>query len=671
MRGILKGSKLYLRNLLRTKIMLFLAIIPIYDFLVLKSCLDGLNYKLIGTRTYLIQGMLLGLIYLGFILAKQEEKDNCKEVLLSINKGKEYSIMSKLFVGIIVSIILTIYLICGQVVVTVIVGYPLEILHQIILGYIIYALIPMIIFYITGLMIGQYVKGYKSYGMIFVVWVMFTSLNHYILRLLESYIYIKLDILKWFFTMGVFEPSYPMYNGIEGYDIRSFTIAKLILILSLIILIFVISNFKKNKKIGAIILICIGIFVCSTIEIYDNRYNIKEKSMRGDFNEKSEDTSIREGVVTNNYEIKEYDIVMDSGNKSGFNVGMNIEIKKESDIINFTLDERAKINYIKDEKGNVLEFKQDGFLTSVNLGAKRNKGEKEKIIIDYYIYITGKETFANDSGMNLTQDYPYLPLETLGEVYSYKHGIGIEWSNLTKRAKYNVKIKNNSKKLYSNLDETAENEFSGYSNNGLYLLQSDEFIEENYNGVKYYYTRINKGDIQISECDRTLKEICKKYEDITGKKKEYKKVFLINLGNGGKGFDMEETLLLKESNKIYEDNIYSIMQRNLLYNQNYNKQVEYISVELLYPIIDFVHFDKKDVIENFKNEEMVYGIDEFFNVKKQKKFQESIIKILETEKVDKQKFVREFYKVLENGGGIKETEIFLNQYLKGENLWGH
>ncbi|MGL5152186.1 MAG: hypothetical protein ACRC7N_16650, partial [Clostridium sp.] len=94
MRIILKGVQLQLKNLFRNKMVALLGLISVYDFLLLRETLDTENYGLIGMRSYLITGLLLLLIYLGYSMAKEEEKSLCEEVILSINKGKENILLS-------------------------------------------------------------------------------------------------------------------------------------------------------------------------------------------------------------------------------------------------------------------------------------------------------------------------------------------------------------------------------------------------------------------------------------------------------------------------------------------------------------------------------------------------------------------------------------------------
>ncbi|MGL5152896.1 MAG: hypothetical protein ACRC7N_20245, partial [Clostridium sp.] len=617
-------------------------------------------------RSYLITGLLLLLIYLGYSMAKEEEKSLCEEVILSINKGKENILLSKLLVGIIISSFFSLYLIVGQIIATVIVGYGVGILTDIILGYVFYVYVPMILFYIIGLIIGQKVKGYKAYGLIFVIWVLCTSLNLYVFRLFESYLYQSMGITKWFMTLGLYNPEIDIYNPIQGYNINSYIISKFILILCIVLGILLILNFKRSKKniiVGLILTVLISL---SSFEIYDNRYNIEESLKRGEIYNKEEDTSYREGLSTNNYKIEEYDVLVNAGNKTNFDVKLDIEFLERSKDINLTLHENANIEYVKDSKGNNINFKQDGYLLSIDLKNIKDVGEREKLEIKYSIYVIGRTFFVNDDAINLTQDYPYLPLPNLGEVYGVKDGMGTQWSNLSSPSKYKIKV-NNNKKVYSNLEETEYNTFEGFSKNGVYLLSSDEIVEEKYKDVTFYYARIAKGDIDIPKCYEDLKKVINTYEEITGIKKDYKRIFMLD--NGAKTYEMGEMIITPTRKLIYSDLAYNIIERELLYYQNYSREKNCLLPVLLNRTIEYVYFDNERALEMLKEHSDFYMIDLTFNVEKQRYIQDMICEILESETSNKKDFTRKFYECIRDDGTINGVENFLKSYLKGVEKW--
>ncbi|MDE5984734.1 MAG: hypothetical protein K2H13_05725 [Eubacterium sp.] len=160
--------------------------------------------------------------------------------------------------------------------------------------------------------------------------------------------------------------------------------------------------------------------------------------------------------------------------------------KKDLSEYKLTLYHGFKVDSVRDENNEKLEFEQDGdYLIIYNENKNLNS-----FTIKYHGH--SNVCYSNVQGAFLPAYFPYYPRAGVELVFD-----GLEYSPMSKNtvSEFNVKI-NGIQKYYSNLEETDKNVFSGESNgltivSGMYdvfesdglrlvypYLKSDEFTKE-------------------------------------------------------------------------------------------------------------------------------------------------------------------------------------------------
>lgn len=172
--------------------------------------------------------------------------------------------------------------------------------------------------------------------------------------------------------------------------------------------------------------------------------------------------------------------------------------KNELPEYKFTLYHGYKVKKVTDENGKKLKFNQDTDYVTVYSDGALNK------IIMFYSG-DGGNYYSNAVQTLLPGWFPFYPQSGFKKLYDKEYGGCYNALTLEEKADFKVKI-DTPKKVYSNLDETAPNEFSGFSES--LCLAAGFYKQVEVNGVSVIAPfRNNIFSVDLKEIEKKI-EYC-------------------------------------------------------------------------------------------------------------------------------------------------------------------
>lgn len=201
------------------------------------------------------------------------------------------------------------------------------------------------------------------------------------------------------------------------------------------------------------------------------------------------------------FRIVQYDAELSFFSKLTAEVEMTVDQHRLGSY-DFTLYHGYKVKSAKDQNGTALEYEQNGDYLTVY-----PSGETTKIILKYSGF--SSTFYSNAQGIFLPGYFPYLPQSGKKICYNY-YDFSVSRLEYDEDSFFNIKI-NAPKKVYSNLEETERNTFSGKGSptflSGLY----DEYTSED--GIRVIYQYMNPLTLNDDKVERIMQQY-KNTEDI-------------------------------------------------------------------------------------------------------------------------------------------------------------
>ena len=190
-----------------------------------------------------------------------------------------------------------------------------------------------------------------------------------------------------------------------------------------------------------------------------------------------DDENIAQYSEKNDFYVKKYDIDIDLSKEMSFKVVMTLsdDLCSEYD---FTLCNLYSIQSVRDEKGESLEYVRNRNSLTIKNGDLNLK----KIIIEY-TGISLNRYAVGENGIYLPGNFPFYPIA--GKKPVLYHGL---CELPADESRFQVKV-NYKKKILSNLNQVADNEFDGISNN--FTMVSGFWEEKKIDGFRMIYPYVS------------------------------------------------------------------------------------------------------------------------------------------------------------------------------------
>jgi hypothetical protein len=180
----------------------------------------------------------------------------------------------------------------------------------------------------------------------------------------------------------------------------------------------------------------------------------------------------------NNFYVEKYDIDIDFAKGMEVTVGMTLSDSELSEY-DFTFLDEYSITRVEDEKGESLEFTQENNVLRI---VNKNMSVKE-LVVSYTGKNLNRYCFGKTS-IYLPGNYPYYPIAGIWQIGV--HGL----CQLPKQESViHVSIKNHKNSIYTNLEQTADCEWEGTSNN--LTIVSGYWREKEIQGIDFIYPYVS------------------------------------------------------------------------------------------------------------------------------------------------------------------------------------
>nr|MCR4925282.1 hypothetical protein [Clostridiales bacterium] len=320
--------------------------------------------------------------------------------------------------------------------------------------------------------------------------ILFSPLNSILSKLFNAYGFARLfeifdKSVKW---ADMFSVSFPDYS----YRIQ-IMVGWILLCVAIIFLKTI--NLHKGLKITAVIMAgvsCVGFLAYSQLP-----------ASKPDAYGYDESCSFTEAQ---RYYLKDVPIKQEKPEFSVTKYEMQVKAKRELGVVatlsvdnanlesyKFTLCHNYRVNSVKDENGNKMDFVRDGDYIEVKSTAPTNK-----ITIEY----KGSSTqyFANSYGINLPGYFNYFPQAGYYSLFN-KNVADYYRMFLSTSAEFDVTVDTN-KEVFSNLEETEKNHFVGNAKS--LTLMSGLYESYTTNGVEIIFPYTNKFAFDKSKFSTTI-----------------------------------------------------------------------------------------------------------------------------------------------------------------------
>lgn len=257
--------------------------------------------------------------------------------------------------------------------------------------------------------------------------------------------------------------------------------------------------------------ICLVVSVTPASKALRASDNMTESTMADSTYYENADVSYSEPV----FRIVQYDAELSFFSKLTAEVAMTVDQHRLSSY-DFTLYHGYKVKSATDQNGTALEYEQNSDYLTVY-----PSGETTKIVLKYSGF--SSTFYSNAQGIFLPGYFPYLPQSGKKICYNY-YALSVSRLKYDEDAWFNIKI-NSLKKVYSNLEETERNTFSGKGSPTLLSGLYDEYTSEG--GIRIIYPYMNPLNLNDDAVEKAMQQ----YENTEDIDEDIKTIMLLPNNN--------------------------------------------------------------------------------------------------------------------------------------------
>lgn len=449
-----------LKILLRSK--LILAVYTVFTVFFIYKAIDFYTPDIIHYEGNLLQFSVYAFAifaFLGFEYCVKCKKSNMDECLKAMKNGffkwstaelKCMLIPISAFAGVALCIHLIVFF-TGE---TAFFSYLPRLLADLLLNYF---LLPL-----TGAVFGLFFANFTNRLIAYLLLVLITLLGSPLITGIDAMIYdiTKIDLSYFFRLFEFFEPDLT-WRSIYAWG-NSLVPQRWCILLFWIFLLGTVMFYKTSaqkkpvkllRSAAALVLaaVCLFTAVLPGSKVLLDSDNMAESASMADSTYYYEHPDGKKAKREVQFQISEYTADLRVFTKLHAKVTMKIDTP-DLEEYTFTLYHGYKIKSAKDQNGNALQFKQeeDHFTVAPN-------GNTTEITVKYIGF--SPVFYSNAQGIFLPGYFAYLPQSGLRPLYD-KANLGFYRCEYNENTVFNIKI-NSLQKVYSNLEETGRNTFSG------------------------------------------------------------------------------------------------------------------------------------------------------------------------------------------------------------------
>ncbi|EET88130.1 hypothetical protein CcarbDRAFT_1366 [Clostridium carboxidivorans P7] len=438
----------------------------------------------------------INLIYIPILIINEIIGSRNQDIFEILNISKKERFSGKFFTSVIINLIIIIINTAIVVGVAIISKAPFKYSVYLISMYLLNICTGLFCYSSVGLLIGETVSRFKYRIFSYILMILFfLATNNFYSEPTMFIPIMKVDPL----------PSTFELFSLDKLTFYHFIFWNLISLLILYLL-YKIKDLQFLRLKNKIILFSLAVAIFTSFFL-GSKYNPEKYWIEKDnINENYE----KQSKLNSGFTIENYNMKLQLGDIFSNDCTMNIIINKgKLNKLDLNLYHTLKISSIKINEKDVKFSAKDDKITLL-LSDKYKEGEKIKISIKYSGIINTvdqqgkKRFFVNNNSLFLADYFPWYPKS--------------EWMGNIK--KYEVKIENNNKEIYSSLNKKNNNTFEGEGKE-IFFVKSNLLSKHSYKGIEFIgNTEQIETDSQCEELINTVKSITK------GNVNDYKKLII-------------------------------------------------------------------------------------------------------------------------------------------------
>ncbi len=396
----------------------------------------------------------------------------------------------------------------------------------------------------------------------------------------------------------------PNYQTGVIFDVNK--ISLLLFYIVLAVLIVVLVSCKQNKervwKGTVCSVLCVCLLACYFMPISNPKYDYSSSSIYQDphYYRFYKDFVKEEAAE---FSVKEYDIKLSAYLNLKADVKAYVD-NNNLDEYKFTLYHKYKVKNVTNQKGERLDFKQESDYLTV-----KASGETEYLNISYYG--GSSPYYSSYSGIHLPGNFYFYPVAGFHKIFVNMYGFVCR--ELPYETVFNVEL-DYPKAVYSNLEKTDENKFSGTAKS--LTLVSGYYKTEKIEDTVVYYPYMSN-NIKVSDLYEYLEPFIKNNRNI-------KKIFFIPqvYSSQFSGIRMYDDYMF-----LFE--IYDVDQAAFESKIDYTKKEFFILTRCYYdPKIDTEHLKQHEENASEEEKEQIVILKALFSSKNREEAAQEIINYL-------------------------------------------
>lgn len=542
---------------------------------------------LAASAYFSVSGVLFFMV-LGYFLSNTEDRNNCSELMATLNDAKLAQSFSKIIVIFIIALSASMLGFLIYFIEYLIYKIDMYFLVPTIKYILLYYLLPFTISGIIGIIIGTFIKSKLAYILLVLIWCFITSINTVIFQLMTNFLLIDLRKLGVILNITVSEP-HMLYNPLYGLPIEKRRFIFMGIYLFIVLFILTLQNLLKYEKRNRYLKIVIPLFLFifgsfgwmykhSSRIIY---YDLTSDSIR---HYDQDYPPYKQAINSNSYNkinINSYDINLDITKDLSASVTFDISFPN-SDISqgSFTLYHGFNITKLNTSQGKDLNFKREGDIVTFYL--PDNKEKNLTLNIEYSGF-SSPSFYANANGIFLPGFFPWVPHDSLFN-HSNTSTNKLNINSSIKPVHYSLKLIH-PKSVYCNIPPIDKNLWKGISNDGITVL-AGEINSSNSSNLNIVYPKVFSQQVNLipdykPQLEKFMFDIADDFQ-VTAKSLEIKNIYSIpiistfnntNLINNGSEFYINSDTNFINKTKQAPSRIFIIpLAENLCSNEILNSQ---------------------------------------------------------------------------------------------------
>ncbi|MEH7314905.1 hypothetical protein [Priestia megaterium] len=444
--------------------------------------------NILQLSSFLIQGLMLFFLLLGYFSVKYESEPSIKDILGTILKARKVKIFSNFCFVIFLNIVLCLTsILCFSVVYKLTHISTLAFYINSSLFIIIYWFFPFLISSFIGLIIGIWLENRKiSFTILIFIWFLISPTNIYILKtFFENF---GFSHFPYILQLGVDNPNLP-YNTLKGYELSYNRLAKCTWWLGTVLSVLFMSLVIKQKTIfhRAIylflsLILIVASLLCIPFVAQENGQDKRVNSILYNTNiySKYNNRLPKYGFL---YEIKRYETTIQTDKKALFQTNIFLKNIQEKKKLIFILSHDFKVTEVLNKNKNKIPYVQKGDIIELHISdTKIPQGE----IRFTYSGEGSPFTPTDKAGLYLPFYFSWLPSNTKHLPYQIDHNSvnSLPMQNLNE-IDYQLTYKSKSP-IYTNLKAVGDDQYSLKTESGVTLI-SGELKSKTIDGFNIIY----------------------------------------------------------------------------------------------------------------------------------------------------------------------------------------